>query len=171
MTKENTHLRKIIGFDDLGPGTPNGKTFNGGKPISSYTNLDCNQSPIFADRLLPDEISENEGSVQSDMDDLSAIESVPNSRPTSQRSKKTLRQVSSLLFISTPTSSHRRKLEDLDSSTLIDLIKDYMEENEALRKENYDLLTVRDMIMRDQEMVCIENERLLRKLEELDSSS
>jgi kinesin family protein 12 len=74
--------------------------------------------------------------------------------------------VSSFLFISTPTSSGRKKLEDLDSSTLIDLIKDYMVENEDLRRNNYEQLTVRDMIMRDQEMVCIENERLIKKVEE-----
>ena len=41
-------------------------------------------------------------------------------------------QVSSLLFIATPTSG-KKKLEDLDSSTLVDLIKDYMIENEDLR--------------------------------------
>ena len=89
-----------------------------------------------------------------------------NSRPPSQRSKKTLRQVSSFLFISTPTSSGRKKLEDLDSSTLVDLIKDYMVENEELRRDNYELMAVKDMIMRDQEMVCLENERLIKKVEE-----
>ena len=98
----------------------------------------------------------------SDYDDLSGLDS----RPSSQRSKKTLRQVSSLLFIATPTSSGKKKLEDLDSSTLVDLIKDYMIENEDLRRENYELLTVRAMIMRDQEMVCLENEKLIKKVEE-----
>lgn len=91
------------------------------------------------------------------------------SRPASQRSKKTLRQVSSFLFINTPTSSGKngkKKLEDLDSNTLVDLIKDYMIENEDLRRENYELITVKDMIMRDQEMVCLENEKLIRKVEE-----
>ena len=66
--------------------------------------------------------------LSSDYDDFSGLDS----RPSSQRSKKTLRQVSSLLFIATPTSG-KKKLEDLDSSTLVDLIKDYMIENEDLR--------------------------------------
>ena len=60
----------------------------------------------------------------------------------------------------------RKKLEDLDSSTLVDLIKDYMVENEELRRNNYELFAVKDMIMRDQEMVCLENERLIKKVEE-----
>ena len=60
----------------------------------------------------------------------------------------------------------KKKLEDLDSNTLVDLIKDYMIENESLRKENYELITVKDMIMRDQEMVCLENEKLIKKVEE-----
>ena len=100
-------------------------------------------------------------SITSDFDDFSGNDS----RPTSQRSKKTLRQVSSLLFISTP-SSGRKKLEDLDSNTLVDLIKDYMRENEDLRRENYELFTVKEMIIRDQEMVCLENEKLIKKVEE-----
>ena len=41
-----------------------------------------------------------------------------------------------------------------------------MIENEDLRRENYELLTVRAMIMRDQEMVCLENEKLIKKVEE-----
>ena len=78
-----------------------------------------------------------------------------------------MRQVSSFLFINnTPKSSGKKKLEDLDSNTLVDLIKDYMIENESLRKENYELITVKDMIMRDQEMVCLENEKLIKKVEE-----
>ena len=42
-----------------------------------------------------------------------------------------------------------------------------MSENQDLRKENQDLFSVRDMLLRDQELVCKENERLLRKLEEV----
>ena len=97
---------------------------------------------------------------------ISDYEDYSDSRPASQRSKKTLRQVSSFLFINTPKSSGKKKLEDLDSNTLVDLIKDYMIENEDLRRENYELITVKDMIMRDQEMVCLENEKLIRKVEE-----
>ena len=52
------------------------------------------------------------------------------SRPASLRSRETLRQVSSLLFISgSPTSVKKKvdktRLGELDSSTLVDLIKDY----------------------------------------------
>ena len=41
-----------------------------------------------------------------------------------------------------------------------------MVENEELRRDNYELMAVKDMIMRDQEMVCLENERLIKKVEE-----
>ena len=44
-----------------------------------------------------------------------------------------------------------------------------MSENQDLRKENQDLFSVRDMLLRDQELVCKENERLLRKLEEVNT--
>ena len=101
-----------------------------------------------------------------DTQSISDLEDYSDSRPASQRSKKTLRQVSSFLFINTPKSSGKKKLEDLDSNTLVDLIKDYMIENEDLRRENYELITVKDMIMRDQEMVCLENEKLIKKVEE-----
>ena len=49
-----------------------------------------------------------------------------NSRPASQRSRETLRKVSSMLFISTPTTAKKidkSRLGELDSSTLVDLIK------------------------------------------------
>ncbi|XP_059092034.1 kinesin-like protein KIF12 isoform X7 [Tigriopus californicus] len=61
------------------------------------------------------------------------------------------------------------RLNELNSSTLVDLIKDYMSENHDLRKENQDLFSVRDMLLRDQELVCRENERLLKKLEDVTS--
>ena len=98
--------------------------------------------------------------------------SLDPSRPVSQRSHDTLRQVSSLLFIATPATVRRidkGRLNELDSSTLVDLIKDYMRENQDLRKENQDLFSVRDMMLRDQELVCRENERLLKKLEDVTS--
>ena len=94
------------------------------------------------------------------------------SRPASQRSHDTLRRVSSLLFIATPATKKRidkARLNELDSSTLVDLIKDYMSENQELRKENTDLFSIRDMMVRDQELVCKENERLLKKLEDVNS--
>ena len=49
------------------------------------------------------------------------------------------------------------------------ILQDYMSENQDLRKENGDLFSVRDMLLRDQELVCKENERLLRKLEEVNT--
>ena len=58
------------------------------------------------------------------------------------------------------------QLRKITENDLVDLIKDYMIENESLRKENYELITVKDMIMRDQEMVCLENEKLIKKVEE-----
>ena len=51
----------------------------------------------------------------------------------------------------------------------MELIKDYMKENQELRRENMDLFAVRDMMLRDQELVCRENERLLKKLEDVNS--
>lgn len=44
-----------------------------------------------------------------------------------------------------------------------------MTENEALRQENAQLFSTREVIMRDQELVCRENERLLKKLEDVNS--
>ena len=52
---------------------------------------------------------------------------------------------------------------------MVELIKDYMKENQELRRENMDLFSVRDMMLRDQELVCRENERLLKKLEDVNS--
>jgi kinesin family member 12 len=59
------------------------------------------------------------------------------------------------------------KLADLDGAELIELVKLYMKENVALRVENTDLYTSREMVVRDQEVVCRENERLLKKLEDV----
>ena len=81
-----------------------------------------------------------------------------------------MRKVSSLLFIATPATVKKidkSRLTELDSSTLVDLIKDYMNENQELRKENQDLYSVRDLMLRDQEIVCRENERLIKKMEDL----
>lgn len=59
------------------------------------------------------------------------------------------------------------RLPELDGSELAELVKLYMAENESLRQENNHLFTVRETILRDQEIVCRENERLLKKLEEV----
>ncbi|XP_033246404.1 kinesin-like protein KIF12 isoform X1 [Drosophila miranda] len=59
------------------------------------------------------------------------------------------------------------RLPELDGSELAELVKLYMVENESLRQENNHLFTVRETILRDQEIVCRENERLLKKLEDV----
>jgi len=59
------------------------------------------------------------------------------------------------------------RLPELDGTELAELVKLYMAENESLRQENNHLFTVRETILRDQEIVCRENERLLKKLEEV----
>jgi len=148
LTTENLQLRNVLKLDESSKPLTGG---NGTRRVSakSSPDMDIRDDPLDAQSI-------------SDFDEFSPHDS----RPPSQRSKKTLRQVSSFLFISTPTSSGRKKLEDLDSSTLVDLIKDYMVENEELRRDNYELMAVKDMIMRDQEMVCLENERLIKKVEE-----
>ena len=77
-----------------------------------------------------------------------------------------------LSYLATPATMKKidkRRLDELDSSTLVELIKDYMKENQELRRENMDLFSVRDMMLRDQELVCRENERLLKKLEDVNS--
>ena len=77
-----------------------------------------------------------------------------------------------IFYSATPATMKKidkRRLDELDSSTLVELIKDYMKENQELRRENMDLFSVRDMMLRDQELVCRENERLLKKLEDVNS--
>ncbi|KAH8405221.1 hypothetical protein KR222_011134, partial [Zaprionus bogoriensis] len=61
------------------------------------------------------------------------------------------------------------RLPELDGVELAELVKLYMAENESLRQENNHLFTVRETILRDQEIVCRENERLLKKLEEVNN--
>lgn len=61
------------------------------------------------------------------------------------------------------------RVTELDGSELTELLKSYLNENQALRQENNELYSTRDMIVRDQEIVCRENERLLKKLEDVNS--
>lgn len=61
------------------------------------------------------------------------------------------------------------KISELEGFELIELVKLYMIENQALRGENNELYSTREQIMRDQEVVCRENERLLKKLEDVNS--
>ena len=61
------------------------------------------------------------------------------------------------------------KLAELGNSELSQLIRAYITENEALRRENAELYATREQVIRDQEVVCKENERLLKKLEDVNS--
>ncbi|KAL1451570.1 hypothetical protein WDU94_005931 [Cyamophila willieti] len=70
---------------------------------------------------------------------------------------------------STPASLDLSKLSHMESSELGELVKHYAKENEALRRENQELFTSRDLLVRDQELVCRENERLLKTLEDFTS--
>ncbi|XP_012524989.1 kinesin-like protein KIF12 isoform X3 [Monomorium pharaonis] len=69
----------------------------------------------------------------------------------------------------TPPPVDLDKLAEMESSELSQLIQAYITENEALRRENAELYATRDQVIRDQELVCRENERLLRKLEDVNS--
>lgn len=61
------------------------------------------------------------------------------------------------------------QLAELEGTKMTELIKLYIKENEALRAENSELYSTREMVLRDQEIVCRENERLLKKLEDVNS--
>ncbi|XP_055597491.1 kinesin-like protein KIF12 isoform X2 [Uranotaenia lowii] len=71
--------------------------------------------------------------------------------------------------VRTPPKVDLDKITDMESNELKELVKLYMLENQALRTENSELYSTRDMVMRDQELVCRENERLLKKLEDVNS--
>lgn len=61
------------------------------------------------------------------------------------------------------------RLAELENNELSELVKLYMTENQALRHENNELYLTKDVLLRDQETVCRENERLLKKLEDVNS--
>ncbi|KAG1673900.1 Kinesin-like protein KIF12 [Nymphon striatum] len=48
------------------------------------------------------------------------------------------------------------------------MLPDFMQDNEILRKENAQLIQAKEVLIRDQELVCRENERLLRKLADVE---
>lgn len=70
-------------------------------------------------------------------------------------------------ILTTPPHVDLEKLAELEGPQLAELVRLYIQENEALRAENVDLFTSREMLLQDQELVCRENERLLRKLEDV----
>lgn len=61
------------------------------------------------------------------------------------------------------------RLAELENHELSELVKLYMTENQSLRSENNELYTTKDVLLRDQENVSRENERLLKKLEDVNS--
>ncbi|OWR53510.1 kinesin heavy chain [Danaus plexippus plexippus] len=61
------------------------------------------------------------------------------------------------------------KLYTLPQTELVELVQLHMEENTALRQENTELFVVRDQLLREQELLSRENERLLKKLEDVNS--
>lgn len=61
------------------------------------------------------------------------------------------------------------RLAELENNELSELVKLYMTENQALKHENGELYSTKDILLRDQEAVCRENERLLKKLEDVNS--
>lgn len=69
----------------------------------------------------------------------------------------------------TPPQVDLDKLAELENPELSQLLRSYIAENEALRRENAELYSTRDHVIRDQELVCRENERLLKKLEDVNS--
>ncbi|XP_066591849.1 kinesin-like protein KIF12 isoform X3 [Prorops nasuta] len=72
-------------------------------------------------------------------------------------------------FPLTPPLVDLDKLAEMEGPELNQLIRAYINENEALRRENAELYATREQVIRDQELVCKENERLLKKLEDVNS--
>lgn len=72
-------------------------------------------------------------------------------------------------IIATPPKVDLEKLAELEAAQLAELIRLYVTENETLRRENSELYSSRELLLRDQELVCRENERLLKKLEDVNS--
>ncbi|XP_076756124.1 kinesin-like protein KIF12 isoform X3 [Xylocopa sonorina] len=72
-------------------------------------------------------------------------------------------------MIATPPVVDLDKLSEMERPELSQLIHAYITENEALRRENAELYATREQVIRDQELVCRENERLLKKLEDVNS--
>lgn len=86
-----------------------------------------------------------------------------------QKFKEAFYRISERKYIPPAPKVDLEKLAELEGPELAELVKLYMTENEALRQENSQLFSTREVIMRDQELVCRENERLLKKLEDVNS--
>lgn len=68
-----------------------------------------------------------------------------------------------------PSHIEPNKLYQLPQEKLVELVQLHMEENTALRSENSELFGLRDQLLRDQELLSRENERLLKKLEDVNT--
>ncbi|XP_050435822.1 kinesin-like protein KIF12 [Adelges cooleyi] len=77
---------------------------------------------------------------------------------------------SRITAVKMPPNMDMDRLIQMDPKELVDLVKHYANENEALRRENAELFNSRDILQRDHEVVCRENERLLKKLEDVNSA-
>lgn len=107
------------------------------------------------------------GALQSENEHLRSALHLPMSPDTNPSTGPT--DITDRKIIKAPPKVDLEKLAELQGSELAELVKGYMIENQALRQENSELYSTRDMIMRDQEVVCRENERLLKKLEDVNS--
>lgn len=58
-------------------------------------------------------------------------------------------------------------ISKLENNQLIELVQLYANENDTIRKENAELHSVRFQLLQDQEIISRENERLIRKLEDV----
>ncbi|KAK9674683.1 Kinesin motor domain [Popillia japonica] len=70
-----------------------------------------------------------------------------------------------------PTSIYEKidieNIAKLDSKQLVELVQLYADANETIRKENADLHSARFQLLQDQEIISRENERLIKKLEDV----
>ncbi|XP_014474061.1 PREDICTED: kinesin-like protein KIF12 [Dinoponera quadriceps] len=105
------------------------------------------------------------GALQTENDHLKIALNLSNEAQNELRSESKNDRLISL----TPPPVDLEKLAEMESSELSQLIQAYIIENEALRRENAELYATRDQVIRDQELVCRENERLLKKLEDVNS--
>ncbi|KAL0125157.1 hypothetical protein PUN28_004354 [Cardiocondyla obscurior] len=105
------------------------------------------------------------GALQTENDHLRMALHLSNETQNANRSESKTER----LIPITPPPVDFDKLAEMESSELSQLIHAYITENEALRRENAELYATRDQVIRDQELVCRENERLLKKLEDVNS--
>ncbi|XP_063225816.1 kinesin-like protein KIF12 isoform X2 [Bacillus rossius redtenbacheri] len=108
--------------------------------------------------------------LQEENDHLRTALNLNEARPPSQGSRQGVGAAApGARATRTPPSVDAEKLLEMERPDLAELIRHYLTENEALRRENQELFTTRELLLRDQELVCRENERLLKKLEDVNS--